>query len=520
MMSDNDSNQEKKSLDIWYKIANIIKNRESGILLLIILSALIFIPFKILSYGWTPSDDANRHVAFSTIDAKWSDILIIDDKYDTDHNAGWHQILRFLHKHCGFAKEDLMFFSVAGLFLLLNICGIITSPSPISWCVVLLMMLNIDGSIAYRMIMGRPFLFSCATTLVILYLWSFNSYEKRKPSQKIIWLKYLITLTSLSLSVWIHGSWYLFLIIPISFFIAGKTEDSLKLTACIILSTVIGAFLTGDFTNFLYFQFFATFSIFSEPTFNWLLVGEFAAGYQPVNWGLWVATIIFLSIKKCNYKLKDIGNDPVFIMILLSWMGSIWVYRFWLDWGRIALMLWLSYKIYDIIKSSCSLNNPRIRYCLSLFVIICLVLCFVNDSEGRYTKAAMIQPIDFYSEQTLDKLKGWEPGDGGIVYSTRMECFYQHFYMYPSAKWKYILGFEPAIMKQEDRQTMRDIDYTGMEESYSPWVKKMTEKDRLILRTKLYTFPELEWKKGNRTWWIGRLKKEKDKEETKSESKL
>ena len=71
-------------------------------------------------------------------------------------------------------------------------------------------------------------------------------------------------------------------------------------------------------------------------------------------------------------------------------------------------------------------------------------------------------------------------------------------------------------MKQEDRQTMRDIDYTGMEESYSPWVKKMTEKDRLILRTKLYTFPELEWKKGNRTWWIGRLKKEKDKEETKS----
>ena len=35
----------------------------------------------------------------------------------------------------------------------------------------------------------------------------------------------------------------------------------------------------------------------------------------------------------------------------------------------------------------------------------------------------------------------------------------------------------------------------------------MTEKDRLILNQKLSAFPELEWTRGNRTWWIGRLKK-------------
>ena len=96
----------------------------------------------------------------------------------------------------------------------------------------------------------------------------------------------------------------------------------------------------------------------------------------------------------------------------------------------------------------------------------------------------------------------------------------ENLFQYPTEKWKYILGFESAIMKQEDKQTLRDIGYSGLEESYSPWVKKMTEKDRLILRSKLTSFPELEWTRGNRTWWIGRLKKEKDNIETKSETKL
>ncbi len=517
-MSELNSLEDNNSFGLWKKIEKIIKEKESMILLLLILGTLVFIPFKILSFGWNPPDDASRHIAFSTIDAKWSDVLVIDEKYDTDHNAGWHQVLKFLNKYCGFDKYDLMYFSVVGLFLLVNICGILVAPSPISWCIALLMMLNFDATVLFRLMFGRPYLVSCATTLVVLYLWSLDSEEYKPNFIKKTWVKYLLTIIALSLGVWIHGSWYIFLLIPISFFIAGRTKDSLKLTGCVLLSTVIGALLTGKFLHFLYYHFAVTFSIYSEPTFNWLLAKENHTGLQSIYWSSFAAIIILLCMKKSNYKLKSIGSDPVFIMVLLCWMGSIMIIRFWIDWGRMALLLWLSYRIHELIKSSYSLKNPRIRYCLSVFVLVCLTLCFINDYDGRYTKAALMQPVDFYNEQTLDKLKGWEPGDGGIIYSTSMKCFYQHFFMYPTAKWKYVLGFEPAIMKTEAQQIYRDIGYTGLEEAYTPWVKKMTENDRLILFNRLYTFPELEWIRGNRTWWVGRLKKKTPDSEVKTDT--
>ena len=510
-MSDTISN-EKENFDIWEKIEKIIKNKESIILLLLILLALVFIPLKILSYGWTPEDDAKRHVAFAMTDSKWSDILIIDERFDTDHNSGWHQILRFLRKYCGFDEQDLMFFSVAGLFLLLNICGIISSPSPISWCIALLIMLNFDSRIYYRFILGRPYIASCAATLIVLRLWGFKNLKNENFTiLNKAWFKYLLTIISLSLGIWIHGSWYIFLLIPISFFIAGEMKDSLKLTVCIIFSTIIGALLTGQFTHFLYYHFTATYSIYSEPTHNWLLVPENASGHHTIIWAVAVALILLLSIKKCNYKLRDLAYDPVFLMVLLCWMGSIWVIRFWLDWGRIALTLWLAYRVKDLIDKSDSLKIPRIRYCLSSFIIVCFVLCFIVDTDGRFTKSALIhQPIDFYNESTLDKLKGWEPQDGGVVYSNSMYCFYQHFYQYPTAKWKYIWGFESAIMKQEDKETLRNIGLNRLDADYAPWINKMTEKDRLILPSKINGYPQLEWTRGNRNWVIGRLKRKSE----------
>ena len=510
-MSKLDSEEINDSFDLWEKIERIIKNKESVILLLLILGAFVFIPFKILSYGWTPSDDVNRHVAFSTLDAKWSDILIIDEKFDTDHNAGWHQVLKFLHKYCHFDKQDLMLFSIVVLFLLVNICGILVSPTPMSWCIALLIILNFDSRIGPRMLFGRPYILSSAMTLIVLYLWTFKPEEQKLEFLKKSWVKYILTLIALSLGVWIHGSWYIFLLIPVSFFLAGKTADSLMLTASVLLATIIGALLTGHFSSFLYYHFCATFSIYSEPTYNWLMVAENATGVQTVYWVAFTAIIVFLCMRKNGYKLSNIASDPIIIMVLLCWMCSIMVIRFWFDWGSMALLLWLANRVHELISSSSSLKKPRIRYCLSLFILVSFVCCFINDAEGRFTKSSLNQqPIDFYGEETRDKLSGWEPQDGGIIYSDSMYCFYQHFYQYPTAKWKYILGFESAIMKQEDKQTLRNIGYMGLEEAYSPWVKKMTEKDRLILYKKLNKFPELEWARGNRSWWIGRLKKKTD----------
>ena len=508
------SESTEKENKFWYKIESLIKDKESIILLTIILLAFIYMPFKILSLGWTPPDDALRHVGFSMLDTKWSNILIIDEKFDTDHNAGWHQVLRFLRKHLQFEKGDLMMFSVAALFILVNVCGIISVPSPICWCVALLMVLQFDGDIWSRLILGRPYMVSCAATLIILRLWGIRPLEEEKiPLLQKSWFRYAVTIFALTMTVWIHGTWYIMLIIPISFFIAGKMKEALQLTGCVLISTVIGALLTGNFLHFLYYHFVATFTIYSEDTYNWLLVTENACGCQTVYWIVFAAILVFLCKYKNNKPLKDLAYDPVFMLVLLCWLGSILVRRFWIDWGRTALLVWISYRVGELISSSESLKNPRIRYCLALFMVAATVFSVTNDSSGRYTKAAFEQAIDFYSDSVREKMAGWEPEPGGIIYSDDMHAFYDHFYEYPDKPWKYILGFESGIMRPEDKKILRNIGYNGgVPDEYLPWIERMTEKDRIILRSVPGNFPQLEWIRGNKCWWIGRLKREDEKE--------
>lgn len=508
-MNEDKEIKNSQTFDSWGKLEKQIKTKESIIVLIIVLLSFVFIPLKILNFGWTPSDDALRHVAFSTIDANWTDIVIIDEKYSADHNAGWHKILKFLYKYCSLKKEQLLLFSVFSLFLLVNICGIICSPSPISWCISLLLLLNIESNdVSLRMLSGRPLLFSSAATIALLRIWCIDFQEKKSNNLfNKNWAIYLISIIILSLSVWIHGGWYLFLLIPLSIFISGRAQKAFKFTLCLFISTLIGALLSGDFYNFLRFHFLVAYTVFNEPTYNWLLATEFATGIQETNWIAFTAIITFFSVYKKHLKLSDLTQDPIFIMVLLCWMGSICVIRFWSDWGLMALLIWLSYRFNEIIKSSDYIKTPRARYCLFLFLTISLVFCFISDTNGKYTKPVLSQPIDFYDNINIERLKGWEPQEDGIVYSTIMSCFYQHFYKYPTAKWKYILGFEPAIMNKEDKILLRNIGFSGLEEDYAPWINKMTEKDRLIIDRKLESFPQLEWIRGNRIWWIGRLKK-------------
>ena len=281
-------------------ILDYLQEKSKLLSLLIISLVFLIIPMKIIQYGWLPPDDARRHVAFSTIDCKWSDILVIDKKFDTDHNAGWHQILRFLYNKLGITKEGLIRFSVVGLFLLINIVGIISSPSPICWVLALLSFLIFDFGVLYRMILGRPYIMSCISTLLVLRLWALPNSNTEFGSKQKKYLRIALTIILFSLGTWIHGSWYIFLMIPFSFLLAGKIEESLSLTVCIIIGTLIGAAMTGNFVDFLSYHFNATLNIYSEKTFNWLLVSENSSGIQNTYFIPFVFTIIAL----CIYKKK------------------------------------------------------------------------------------------------------------------------------------------------------------------------------------------------------------------------
>src|SRR5690242_3634654 len=59
---------------------------------------MAWIPFKILSYGYLPPDDALRHVAKAVTQRPWSEILVLRPDFQTDHNPGWHWMLARVHQ--------------------------------------------------------------------------------------------------------------------------------------------------------------------------------------------------------------------------------------------------------------------------------------------------------------------------------------------------------------------------------------------------------------------------------------
>lgn len=484
------------------KLIDLLEAKSSLIALILIAVIFLIIPLKIMSYGWIPEDDALRHSAFATLSSEknWNDICVIEKGFEADHNPGWHSILRFLHNKLHFSKQNLLRFSVVGLFLLFTFCGIAAAPSPVCWLLAFLTLLTFEASFLGRMLLGRPYIISCAITLLIMKYW----ISKDESSYTKIDAKGIILSTVLfALGTWTHGSWYLYFLIPVSFLLAGKCKNSLNIILAIVIGTIIGALMTGDFNEFLKYHIFATTSIFTEKTFNWLLVSELASGNQPTSFMLYGVAIIALCVYKKKLTLKDLTTDPAFLLLMLSWLLSIMVVRFWIDWGRIALLFWLSQRAKDILDSTESLKEPRVKYCLFIFILCTLFFMSTNDGSGRFSRVVFNQPIDF----TEKRLEGWAPEPGGIVYSDAMCVFYKHFFEYPTAPWRYILGFEPAIMPKEDLKIHRQIGYNFRRaEEFLPWINKMTTADRIISIGPIGDFPQLESIRGARNYWIYRLK--------------
>ncbi|OPZ15243.1 MAG: hypothetical protein BWZ05_02281 [Bacteroidetes bacterium ADurb.BinA245] len=89
-----------------------------------------------------------------------------------------------------------------------------------------------------------------------------------------------------------------------------------------------------------------------------------------------------------------------------------------------------------------------------------------------------------------------------------MVLFYNVFFHNPHGPWRYALGFEPIWMTADNLKIYRNIQLTRFKnESYFPWVKIMTRKDRMMLiRQAKPQIEGLEWHEVKPTVWSGRLK--------------
>jgi hypothetical protein len=367
---------------------------------------------------------------------------------------------------------------------------------PEAWLAAVLVQMIAIPDLMNRWVQGHPYLLTEAILMALLFSWS--KEQNRQPP----WWKVALTCAGFALSVWMHGAWYLWVLLFAAFFLAQRWRTGLWLAGCWLVGTIVGALLTGRPLAFLQGAVFMAKCIYEEHAPKWLLVGEFqpsAGEFSTIT----VLAIIYLWRQRQPKTSAPLFSQPVVWMIVINWILGLTADRFWADWGTAAALVWMSGEFDQAMPTlwnATSLHRLIACGCIALP----LFLDSTNDLGRRYT-ACLTEP---FLDGSNPKLKDWMPGPGGIFYADNMQFFYNTFYKNPQGDWRYIAGFEPALMPPDDLKVYREIHSSeGSAESFQPWIKKMRPQDCLaVTRPSQPDLPALEWKEGAHGLWIGRLR--------------
>ncbi len=455
----------------------------------------VFICLKILGYGYMPAGDARRHAAKPFAHKPYSEIVVMRPQYVVDHSPGWEWLLGILHRVAGWDEDALISFSVAATALVMLCFPLLWVRHPEAWLAAVLAQLIAVPELINRWTQGRPYLLSEGLLVALLFSWS--KEQDRRPA----WWKVALTCAGFALSAWMHGAWYLWVLLFAAFFLAQRWRAGLWLAGCWAVGTIMGALMTGRPLAFLYGAVFMAQSVFQEHAPKWLLVGEF----QPSTGEF--ATIAMLAIvylwrERQKTASSPLISQPAVWLIVLGWIFGFMADRFWADWGVAAALVWMAGEFDQAIPTLWNAASRQRLLACSL-ILLPLYLDSTNDLGRRYTGWSTEPFVDGSRPQ----LKDWMPGRGGIFYADNMQFFYNTFYKNPQGDWRYIAGFEPALMPADDLKVFRDIHRPGAtQESYQPWIKKMRPQDRLALAWPAKPeLPPLEWKEAAPGLWIGRL---------------
>jgi hypothetical protein len=190
------------------------------------------------------------------------------------------------------------------------------------------------------------------------------------------------------------------------------------------------------------------------------------------------------------------------MMMVLGWLLGLKIRRFWWEFGTPAFITWVALELQEHSERQMDFASAK-RLFLTLAAAVGVFLGFTSDREGRWTGNLT---TEFYWPGNPDAA-GWLPGDGGIVFNSDLDIFYQTFFKNPQAGWKYILGFEPGLMRPENLQVLRKYQWNFADARVlETWVEKMRPPDRLVIRGGSQPqIPELEWHYVGSRLWVGRL---------------
>lgn len=457
---------------------------------------LLLIPFRVLGEGFLPSDDALRHSAKVVSGKDWPQILVLRSDIALDSHPGWHFILGNFYRLTGCDTLSLVLFSVTLLFILFSVPPLFFLKYPESWLFSIMAISIIAPSWLYRLLLGRPYIFTMMCLFIILFLWPRLKYGH--PSIKVS----AAIILSIAASTWIHCSWYLFSLPVIALLFVREWKAAFLLSIFSLAGIAIGSSLTGHPLIFLRQTTEHLFLAFGSADMQKMLVGEFQAGPIDVNIAFLVLGVFAWRIFR-GKGMREITHDPVFVLVIFCACLGLITRRIWLDWGMPSLVYWAAVEFDDFFKTNLGRYSwNRILICGAAAGV--LFLSVTSDINSRWSS---FKPRDYISIEDPAQAK-WLPGNGGIVYSDSMDVFYRMFFKNPNAPWRYMVGFEPALMPPDDLRTLRNIQrYNGNYKMYGPWVKKMRPEDRLILHGSADIepkIPELRWKHIAIGVWSGR----------------
>ena len=496
-----------------------------------VLITLLFIPLKIISYGFLAPGDARRHVAKAFTERPYTEIIVMRPEYKMDHSPGWEWLLSILGRGTGWSADELMSFSVVSMMLCVLVAPLPWLRRPEAWLAALLAELIAIPELMNRLAQARPYLLTEGVLIAVLLAWT---HEEQKPSSR---LKLAITSLGIALSVWVHGAWYLWALPPLAFFLGARWRSGLWLSGCIAVGTVVGAMLTGHPLDFLKQAVLIAVSISREQLPQWLLVGEFRPSYGEFTTAVLVGLVFLWRQKGVTASPREsaVANEPLtparspseaereiasvglarsgaagngealvgpaFWLMIICWILGFKADRFWGDWGIPAVLVWLTQQFQNGMGQAWNLGSPKRLLACGLLAVP-LFLHATNDLDRRYTGSL--------SEAFLDgnekALQGWMPESKGVFYTAQMDFFYNTFYKNPQGDWRYILGMEPALMQDADLRIFRDIQRSQYSlRAYEPWVQKMGKADRLAIHCSGQPpLPQLAWTNAVGDIWIGR----------------
>ncbi|MDD5428447.1 MAG: hypothetical protein PHI58_04315 [Candidatus Omnitrophica bacterium] len=481
--------------------ADGLKEMIPVIIFCLAMAVIILIPLRVMSYGFIPPDDAQRHAAKVISQKNWDEILVLRPGFKADCHPGWHAILGAVQRIGGCDQDALVFFSVIFLFILFCIIPIFFLDFPEAWLASLLAAVVFAPHLIMRLLLGRPFIFTMAVILALCFIWP-RLKDKKTPYAAMGILTALV-----ALSAWIHStSWYLFALPVACFFIAREFRAGTRFAVSAVIGIIIGMSLTGHPFLLLKQTWTLATLAFSGVAARRLLVGEFQPFGGDALIVLFMLGLIAWRKIRGRWNIHVIDN-PIFILAAAGWALGFAASRFWTDWGMPAAIFWIMAEINDLFNEKAAMASWR-RAFIAFAIAVTLFLAMNADTNSRWTYNLTTE----YLSSDEPKQAGWLPEPGGIVYSDDMNVFYQTFFKNPKAQWRYILGFEPVMMLPEDLAILRKIHWNFESgKAFEPWVKKMKPADRLIVRGSYNARPAisgLEWDYAATNTWVGRLPKQ------------